>query len=627
MKQYAKNALGYVLKAPKMVRMPMKDASREKRLGTFAIGALVLGLGGTFAYRTLTPAPDAVVESNAKPLALVSDTATKSTPPSNSRFSPPNSTFAPSSTSSSSLKSSTGEDRYATRYASPSATASDLTGAAPATLPSSATSGNPLRSTGSSLSSTSGSLASTRSSSGPTTKLAGTVAPAVDTLTLAQADSRVTPTSGTEPVSPSSTTPAPTSTAPLQPVPGSTPVSSTTAPPTTTAPTTAAPFNNPLSGSSTLPSSPSPTTTGPQPVKPFSSGSLAPSTSPAGSPQPLGSSQPLGTAPSTAASPYGAPITTQPSIHRGSSQGNGSLPSGPAPTGSSQFSGSSIPPSTVPSGSFPSGSAPLGSSQPTASTPIATDNNDRYNRPLGAAPTTISTTSPQGTQFPSGTPTTPPGSIPNNPYGSNNFNTPVSTTPVGGNPYGNSTPTGPAPTAGNPYGSQPTSQQPYGAQPTSTQPLGQQPLGSSNPYGNPSNPYGNTPAPTGFNGNNQFSNPNNPTGLGGQPGGVSQPSGPLPTTVTLRDGRTIKVRPYRVKAGDTLFDIARYELGKASRWSEIFQINQPRLGDGLDYLAPGMDLLLPETGTVPNTQPGGRVAPSASNRSPLSTSRDFPTAR
>jgi nucleoid-associated protein YgaU len=53
-------------------------------------------------------------------------------------------------------------------------------------------------------------------------------------------------------------------------------------------------------------------------------------------------------------------------------------------------------------------------------------------------------------------------------------------------------------------------------------------------------------------------------------------------------------RSYTVAEGDTLFDIARYELGKASRWAEIYELNQDVLGKDFDYLVPGTQLALPE---------------------------------
>ncbi|MGA2033879.1 MAG: LysM domain-containing protein [Thermoguttaceae bacterium] len=52
-------------------------------------------------------------------------------------------------------------------------------------------------------------------------------------------------------------------------------------------------------------------------------------------------------------------------------------------------------------------------------------------------------------------------------------------------------------------------------------------------------------------------------------------------------------RAYVVQEGDTLFDIARHELGKASRWAEIYEMNREALGKDFDYLTPGMQLTLP----------------------------------
>jgi nucleoid-associated protein YgaU len=55
-------------------------------------------------------------------------------------------------------------------------------------------------------------------------------------------------------------------------------------------------------------------------------------------------------------------------------------------------------------------------------------------------------------------------------------------------------------------------------------------------------------------------------------------------------------RVYIVQEGDNLFDIARHELGKPTRWPEIVNLNQQLLGSDLDqlnYLTPGMRLVLP----------------------------------
>ncbi len=53
-------------------------------------------------------------------------------------------------------------------------------------------------------------------------------------------------------------------------------------------------------------------------------------------------------------------------------------------------------------------------------------------------------------------------------------------------------------------------------------------------------------------------------------------------------------RVYIVKDGDTLYDIARNELGKASRWGEIYDLNWDQLGNRVDGLVPGMKLRLPD---------------------------------
>ena len=61
------------------------------------------------------------------------------------------------------------------------------------------------------------------------------------------------------------------------------------------------------------------------------------------------------------------------------------------------------------------------------------------------------------------------------------------------------------------------------------------------------------------------------------------------TRQSYRSGRT-----YTVSEGDTLFNIARYELGKASRWVEIYELNREVLGRDFNYLTPGMKLTLPD---------------------------------
>jgi len=53
-------------------------------------------------------------------------------------------------------------------------------------------------------------------------------------------------------------------------------------------------------------------------------------------------------------------------------------------------------------------------------------------------------------------------------------------------------------------------------------------------------------------------------------------------------------RVYVVEEGDTLFDIARHLLGKASRWVEIYQLNRDLVGDDPSYINSGMQLVVPE---------------------------------
>jgi len=58
---------------------------------------------------------------------------------------------------------------------------------------------------------------------------------------------------------------------------------------------------------------------------------------------------------------------------------------------------------------------------------------------------------------------------------------------------------------------------------------------------------------------------------------------------------------YVVAEGDTLFDIARYELGKAARWGEIYELNRDLLGEDFDYLQPGLELKMPARDAASST--------------------------
>jgi len=61
-------------------------------------------------------------------------------------------------------------------------------------------------------------------------------------------------------------------------------------------------------------------------------------------------------------------------------------------------------------------------------------------------------------------------------------------------------------------------------------------------------------------------------------------------------------RVYTVADGDTLFEIARHELGKPARWAEIYQLNRDLLGDDFDYLRPGTELFLPADASSSSSQ-------------------------
>ena len=65
------------------------------------------------------------------------------------------------------------------------------------------------------------------------------------------------------------------------------------------------------------------------------------------------------------------------------------------------------------------------------------------------------------------------------------------------------------------------------------------------------------------------------------------------TTAVNMVGQYSGGRNYVVEEGDTLSDIARYELGKSNRWVEIYELNRDRLGKDFDYLVPGISLILP----------------------------------
>ena len=73
---------------------------------------------------------------------------------------------------------------------------------------------------------------------------------------------------------------------------------------------------------------------------------------------------------------------------------------------------------------------------------------------------------------------------------------------------------------------------------------------------------------------------------------LAQRAAVVPVSTQYGGGST-----YTVEEGDTLYDIARYELGDASRWVEIHDLNRHVLQGDFDYLVPGMKLVMPRGST------------------------------
>lgn len=59
------------------------------------------------------------------------------------------------------------------------------------------------------------------------------------------------------------------------------------------------------------------------------------------------------------------------------------------------------------------------------------------------------------------------------------------------------------------------------------------------------------------------------------------------------------LRVYIVQEGDTLYEIARYLLGKPTRWVEIYELNKEILGEDFEHLRPGLRLAIPPADATP----------------------------
>lgn len=78
-----------------------------------------------------------------------------------------------------------------------------------------------------------------------------------------------------------------------------------------------------------------------------------------------------------------------------------------------------------------------------------------------------------------------------------------------------------------------------------------------------------------------------------------------PASARIRPGTKV----YVVEEGDTLYRIAKEQLGNPSKFGQIYQLNRDVLRD-IDYLKPGTELLIPTGESRPDTvarQPGGPV--------------------
>jgi nucleoid-associated protein YgaU len=87
--------------------------------------------------------------------------------------------------------------------------------------------------------------------------------------------------------------------------------------------------------------------------------------------------------------------------------------------------------------------------------------------------------------------------------------------------------------------------------------------------------------------------------------GVGSRFAPRATDTGRRaDGRKV----YVVQEGDNLYDIARRELGKALRWTEIYELNKDVLGKQSLDVAVGTQLILPDFGPAMSqrSDPGSR---------------------
>lgn len=167
----------------------------------------------------------------------------------------------------------------------------------------------------------------------------------------------------------------------------------------------------------------------------------------------------------------------------------------------------------------------------------------------------------------------------------------------------------PGPTASPPTSEPPTRATTPGSHPIAN-PL--RPAAPSDAVGLPPSPGHLAPlsAPTQLNApspRHAQSSPDSPSTLGGP----TRSSLPSPNAPASRDAQSNPAnthgssavsllnrgrRTYTVQNGDTLYDIARQQLGKASRWREIYELNKDLINTRWLDLEPGTQLVLPDAG-------------------------------
>ncbi len=77
-------------------------------------------------------------------------------------------------------------------------------------------------------------------------------------------------------------------------------------------------------------------------------------------------------------------------------------------------------------------------------------------------------------------------------------------------------------------------------------------------------------------------------------GGTPAPQVPPLAAGNASGNASVSGKTYTVQEGESLFDIARGQLGKASRWVEIYELNRARLGKQMEGFQPGITLILPQ---------------------------------